>query len=231
MSEYYNNFHNINNEYDTLDKLARQINNKEKIQKNNLFNQVKHESNEEEKRWAQGIDTITNSNNFSYLPMNKNYQNQLYSSNVDEYADNASNNFTNDKSSDIYSNIDSETLDSYLDSVSVDFENNKKMKNYNKNVNKNNFAKIVESLHYDECSRDSDNIFDHIKNCLNCKNKLLKFLNYNVKEYNKSDNEIIDYGKSLFANTNMGSKEIITIIMLGLFIIFIMDMLMRTKRY
>jgi hypothetical protein len=240
MSEFYNNFHNINNEYDTLDKLARQINNKEKIQKNNLFNQVKHESNEEEKRWAKGIDTIINSNNFSYLPMNKNYQNQLYSSNVDEYSDNASdnasdNNFSSDKSSDEYSNIDSETLDSYLDSVSVDFENNKKInninKNVNKNVNKNNFAKIVESLHYDECSRDSDNIFDHIKNCLNCKNKLLKFLNYNSNKSNKSDNEIIDYGKSLFAKTNMGSKEIITIIMLGLFIIFIMDILMRTKRY
>ena len=43
MCEYHiDNFHNINNEYDTLDKLARQINNKEKIHKNNLFNQVKH---------------------------------------------------------------------------------------------------------------------------------------------------------------------------------------------
>ena len=274
MSEFYNNFHNINNEYDKLDKMARQINNN----RTSLFNKVKNDTDNEEKQWATGIDTIINSNNFSYLPMNKNYQNQLYSSNIDEYkmtqnnkknkmsdnysdnhsnsnnySDNHSNNYSDNYSdnhsnnysdnselysesesqikseikSDLYSNIDSETLDSYLDSVSIDYDKNKTNKT---SKTKNNFAKIVKSLHYDECSRDSDNIFDHIKNCLNCKNKLLKFLNINNIN-NKEDNEIMEFGKSLFIKTHIGSKEIITVIMLGLFVIFILDIIIRTKRH
>jgi hypothetical protein len=274
MSEFYNNYHTINNEYDTLDKMARELNNKKSntINKSILFNTVKKEADNEEKQWASGIDAIINSNNFSYLPMNKNFSNKMYSSNADPYKEQnlernlqrnldenldnnpEENNFdlsdismsddsyfesrhsknsklnsklkSNLKShlqSHLQSHIDSESLDSYLDSMSQDFNFNKNLKNSNKK-NKNNFAKLVESLHYDECSRDSDNIFDHIKNCDNCKNKLLKFLN------NKEDNEIIEFGKSMFAKSQIGAKEIITIIMLGLFVIFILDIIVRTKR-
>lgn len=274
MSEFYNNYHTINNEYDTLDKMARELNNKKSntINKSMLFNKVKKEADNEEKQWASGIDAIINSNNFSYLPMNKNFSNKMYSSNTDPYkeqnleqnleqkafdmsdmsmsddsyfeSNHSNNSNSNSKSksnsklklksnsnsnidshidSNIDSHIDSESLDSYLDSMSHDF--NYTIKNNNNKKNKNNFAKLVESLHYDECSRDSDNIFDHIKNCENCKSKLLKFIN------NKEDNEIIEFGKSMFAKSQIGAKEIITIIMLGLFVIFILDIIVRTKRY
>ncbi len=242
MTEYYNI--NFNDETDKLDKLAREINNK----KTSLCKQVSNDYNTDEKMWKNGIDDVINSPKFSFLNLNKNNNNNIknnnftddysiYTTNTDNLTDNKSfsfsmsdmesydSNFT-DKSIDSFNSggssfIDSETIDSYL--------KNAKTK---KNVK---FNKIVNAIDYDECSKNGENIFDHIKTCINCKNKLLRYINgttniaSNQINLNDNDNKDDSIFKDIKKST-IKSKEIIILIMIGIFIMIMLDLILRNKK-
>ena len=274
MTEYYNiNFNN--DETDKLDKLAREINTK----KTSLCKKVTDDFNKQEKQWKDGIDNVINSQNFSYLPVNKNYNkniNDNYSNdkkssyslsetdntNYSEYSDLISSNLsfgtnnTNKSISDFSSNdnkffsgkikktntsfsdmssLDSfgsnSSLDSFIDSESIDTY--LKNPNSKKNVK---FNKIVQSIDYDDCSKNDDNILDHMKQCNNCKQKLLRFINgigectINDDKYDKDNKN--KKNKSLFGNiktSSMNSKELVIMLMIGIFIIIMLDLLLRNK--
>lgn len=205
MTEYYNINNNNDNEMDTLDKMAREINNK----KTSLCREVVNDFNKKEEELKSGINNIINSQKFSYLPMNKNFNNGLYDENTDYSVSDMSYQTSDFESkdnkyfSDINSNdsvFDDKSIDSYLD---------------NKNVK---FNKIVKSIEYDDCSKDDDNLLEHIKKCTMCKNKLVKYLN----NHHASNTKKNSYKK--FYN-----KEILVFVMIGVFIIIILDILLRYK--
>jgi hypothetical protein len=236
MTEYYNINYN-NDDIDKLDKLAREINNKKTL----LCKKVTNDFNENQDNWKNGIDNVINSQKFSYLPMNKNYNKGIYNDTITNDTDKTSgtnysisdmsdisyesdfsrrdNNFFDTNLSDINS------VDSFFDSESIDtYLTNSKNK---KNVK---FNKIVESIDYDECSKNEDNIFEHVKKCINCKNKLLKFLNNS-----SSSNNDCKYSKIFDGNINnnikkdYNIKEITIFLMIGIFIIIILDILLRNR--
>jgi len=238
MSEYYNfnnfdNFDNFsNNESEDLDKLARQINNK----KTSLVKKVTDDYNIQQNKWKNGIDNLTNNNKYSFLPMNKNnvtnYDNKYQTNNKLIYQDfeDSSDNFSVDNSLFSSDLIDSESIDLYLN----------KAKDCKKN-NLTNFKNIVNSISYDECSKDDNNIFDHIKKCQNCKNKLIKYLNITInnethnKINNDTNNDTNNNEKKLFnfklnKLEQLSIKEIIVIIMIGIFIIIVLDLLFGIKK-
>lgn len=233
MSEYYNlnNFNNYNNnESDDLDKLARQINNK----KTSLVKKVTDDYNIQQNKWKNGIDNLINNNKYSFLPMNKNnvtnYDNKYQTNNYDNLYDNNNNNENeNDYEFDDFSVnnslfssdlIDSESIDLYLD----------KAKDCKKD-NLTNFKHIVNSISYDECSKDDNNIFDHIKKCNSCKNKLIKYLNLTInKETHNDNNKKKFFDFKLNKLEQLSIKEIIVIIMIGIFIIIVLDLLFGLKK-
>ena len=230
MNEYYNlnDFNNFNNkESDELDKLARQINNK----KTSLVKKVTDDYNIQQNKWKNGIDNLINNNKYSFLPMNKNnptnYDNKYQTNNRSLYQDfnnsydgydNSIDEFDNLDDNSIFSSdlIDSESIDLYLDKAKNDnIKDNKDIKD-----NLKSFKNIVNSISYDECSRDDNNIFDHIKKCQNCKNKLIKYLNLPINneiENNITKQKIFDF--KLNKLEQLSVKEIIVIIMIGIFII------------
>jgi len=283
MTEYYNINLNNNEETDKLDTLAREINNK----KTTLCKKVTEDFNKKEQSWKNGIDSVVNSQNFSYLPMNKNFNNNInnnylndkkssyslsdnsdlnsskYSSDSDysdysdyttrtshtshtkesDFSDFASKDnkfFTNNNK--FFNKSDNFSLDSYESNNSIKscFIDSESIDTYLKNPkNKKNvkFNKLVESINYDECSKNDNNIFDHIKKCINCKQKLLKFINGTdnkdiyIDTYTDKDKEKLK-DQSIFENlknNTINSKEIIIMIMIGIFIIIMLDLFLRNK--
>ncbi len=238
MTEYYNY---SDFESDNLDKLAREINNK----KTSMVKKVSEDYDKQQKLWKKNIDNVLNNEKFSFLHMNKNnatnhdnyytlHNPEISNNNFDNNFDNQSlysfstyqsSNTINSKSKDSnFSDsflIDSESIDSELiDSKSLDMYLDKA-----KNKKDTNFSNIIHSINYDECSRNDDNIFDHIKKCSNCKDKLIKYLNIGIIDDTKND--IFDM--KLSKTQKMTIKEIIIIIFLGIFIIIILDMLIGKK--
>jgi len=245
MTEYYN-INYENDEIDKLDKMARELNNK----KTSLCRQVANDYNNKEEKWKSGIDNVLNSEKFSYLPMNKNFNKGLYDETMtvetyDTFKTDRTNKTngtngtnTNYSMSDISygssfsekdNNVFSETrsVDSFFDDKSIDsYLDSKKNK---KNVK---FNKIIESINYDDCSKDDDNIFEHVKKCNNCKNKLLKFLNNNSDTENKCKySKIFEKNKNTHNNSKkeFNIREIVIFLMIGIFIIIMLDMLLRYK--
>lgn len=242
MTEYYN-INYENDEIDKLDKMARELNNK----KTSLCRQVANDYNNKEEKWKSGIDNVLNSEKFSYLPMNKNFNKGLYDETMtvetyDTFKTDRTNKTngtnTNYSMSDISygssfsekdNNVFSETrsVDSFFDDKSIDsYLDSKKNK---KNVK---FNKIIESINYDDCSKDDDNIFEHVKKCNNCKNKLLKFLNNNSDTENKCKySKIFEKNKNTHNNLKkeFNIREIVIFLMIGIFIIIMLDMLLRYK--
>lgn len=254
MTEYYN-INYENDETDKLDKMARELNNK----KTSLCRKVANDYNNKEEKWKSGIDNVLNSDKFSYLPMNKNFNKGLYEETmtVDTFDTNKTNKtnktdktYTDYSVSDIsYGSNDSnfsdkdnkyfsdtksiQSIDSFFDDKSIDsYLNSKKSK---KNVK---FNKIIESINYNDCSKDDDNIFEHIKKCINCKNKLLRFLNNNSDTENKCKySKIFDKNKNNSKNIynykdlkkKFNVKEIVIFLMIGIFIIIMLDILLRYK--
>jgi len=242
MNEYYNfdefdKLNKFNNESDDLDKLAREINNK----KTSLVKKVTEDYETQQKNWKNGINQLKHNQKYSFLPMNKNnvtnYDNsyqKLNYNNLNGYD--KFDNFDNLSFDSLYSDsfksqsesesyfVDSESLDLYLD----DAKKSESEPIGNKNNFKNNFKSMVNSISYDECSKDDDNIFDHIKKCLNCKNKLLKYLNDNndIKQ-----NNFFNFKLNKIEQLSM--KELIVIIMIGVFIIILLDLLFgfRSNKY
>ena len=253
MTEYYNINYN-NDDIDKLDKMARDLNNK----KTSLCRKVVNDFNENQQMWKDGMDNVVNSQKFSYLPMNKNYNNGLYDETMSAETYETTKSNTDYSMSDVsyassmssassVSSIpdfakrdnnyfsDTNSMDSFFDDKSIDtYLSNKENK---KNVK---FNKIVESINYDDCSKDDKNIFEHVKKCNNCKNKLLRFLNNSSDTENKCKfSKIFDENISnVFKKDNnsrdskkvFNVKEIVIFLMIGIFIIIMLDILLRYRR-
>jgi hypothetical protein len=241
MNEYYNY---SDFESDNLDKLAREINNK----KTSMVKKVSDDYDNQQKLWKKNIDNVLNNQKFSFLHMNKNnptnhdnyytLNNQEDSNNLDNkslysfstYKSSNTNNTNNLNSNDsIFSDsflIDSESIDSKSIDMYLDNAANKKGDKKSDKL----FSNIIHSINYDECSRNDDNIFDHIKKCNNCKNKLIKYLNLGISSNNINNNTTNDIFDIKFSKSQkMTIKEIVIIVILGIFIIIILDMLIRKK--
>lgn len=223
MTEYYNY---SNFESDNLDKLAREINNK----KTSLVKKVAEDFDIQQKSWKNNINTILNNEKYSFLPMNKNnvtnFDNYYESDNYDNNDNKSSYSFSTYQSS---NSNDSKFSDSFLiDSEFIDSKSVDLYLDNAKNKNDKTFTNIVNSINYDECSRNDDNIFDHIKKCNNCKSKLLKYLNIGDTSNNSDEkNNFFDIKFNKLQKISI--KEIVIIIMLGIFIIIILDMLVGKR--
>jgi hypothetical protein len=211
-----------------LDKMAKAINKK----KDNLFKSEEGEFDRVSKKWSKDIKSYNNYINYKDSPdnINNNLNNldHLASSKEDyasynniNYNGESNNNYTNldDISIDSIS-VDSPTLDSYIESIKSDKTKSKSM------------HKIIEDLNSEDCSKDSEDIYEHIKKCKECKMKLLKYItskHHNMKN-KKTDyyEDIYKKRKSLFNYFGeIENKEIFIIILLGIFMIIILDFMMK----
>ena len=229
MTEYYNinNNNYNNNDTDKLDRMAREINKK----KTSLCKKVVNEFNDDQEDLKNGICSVVNSKKFSYLPINKNYNNGLYNDGLYNDGLNDATDYSISDSSDIsYAKDnkyfpDTKSVDSFFDNKSLDMylESNKNKTQVEKIADKKNvkFHKLVESIDYDDCSKDDDDIFKHIKRCNNCRDKLLKFLNNSV---NSKKNNYIN------SRRDYNIKEIVIFLMVGIFIIIMFDILLKYRR-
>jgi hypothetical protein len=111
--------------------------------------------------------------------------------------------------------IDSISIDSYID----DIQNNKNTNSHYK------LSKIIKSLDFDICSKNDDNIYDHVKKCNNCKKKLMHFLNndLNINTKNKNIHNINFLNKK-------NIQEIVIMIMVGIFLMILMDLVCNRKK-
>jgi hypothetical protein len=220
-----------------LDKMAKALNKK----KDNLFKSEEGEFDRVEKKWKQDIIAYNNHQKYKdnyYYNDNNNYTNinneninneninneNINNENINnENINNENNNFENMSLEDISIDsisLDSPTIDSYIESIKSDTTKSSPM------------HKMISNLNNEECSKDSEDIYDHIKTCKECKLKLLKYISTshtNIKK-NKRDyyEDIYKKRKSLFNYFGeIENKEIIVIIFLGIFIIIILDFIMK----
>ena len=220
--------YNDNNQ--ELDKMAKKLNKK----KDNLFNSEQNEFDRVEKKWKHDITSYNNYMNYKdpHATLMTSESGGLLLTNPqativpsvpetnEQYAT-FNNNNLEDISIDSIS-IDSPTIDSYIDSIKSD--------------NTKPIHKIITEINSEDCSKDSDDIYDHIKKCKECKLKLLKYIttSHNTKKSLSSElktdyyEDIYKKRKSLFNYFGeIEHKEIIVIIMLGIFIIILLDFMMK----
>ena len=198
-----------NDNSDDLDRMARQLNKK----KEDIINNEENFFEKEQEKWAKQIN---------YFMDDKNY-NKINS--VDGKELNKENNkddYSIDFSDDMSISIDSPTIDSYITTIK-------------KNKNNKTVKKIIDNISTEKCSQESDDIFVHIRNCKECKIKLLENIKNNHKnnDYKEEDkySEIIKKNQSLFSYfSTIENKEIMTIIFLGMIIIIIIDFIMKPMK-
>ena len=123
--------------------------------------------------------------------------------------------------------IDSISIDS-IDSISIDspeldsiIDSGKFIQNpISKYINNNNKCKKI---------KKGEDIFLHIKNCYDCRNKLIKHLKSNNRvneKANREENRVTN--KGIYREIKDKYSEIFIIIIIGIVIIFILDFLMKS---
>jgi hypothetical protein len=182
-----------------LDKMARELNNK----KENLFKSVEKDYIKNQKKWENDIVEYNN----SYKNPHGHYNKHPESESNESKASNASNDSNNtDFNTDYYSkfndskfndskfndskfndskfndidsiSIESPSLDSYIESV-------KKYPN-----KKNSVHSFIKKLDQENCSKDDNDIFTHVKYCYDCREKLLKYMKKESKHKNTYNNKL-----------------------------------------
>jgi len=200
-----------------LDKMAKAINKK----KDNIFKSEEGEFDRVSKKWNKDINAYNNYMNYKNVDNNEEYA--TYNNNNINRESNNKYTSLEDISIDSIS-VDSPTIDSYIESIKSDKTKSKAM------------HKIIEDLNNDDCSKDSEDIYEHIKTCKQCKIKLIKYITSNhhtiknnKKDYNKDYYEdIYIKRKSLFNYFGkIENKEIFIVILLGIFMIIILDFMMK----
>ena len=194
-----------------LDMMAKQINNK----KNNLFNSVYDDYNKQKLKWDQDIREYNTGkmhpNNLSIS------QSQSQSDLASELLIDTITNNSKDSDSVFDSiSIDSPELDSIIDSGK--FKNNSIHKYINSKKN------------IDKCHRikKGEDIFLHIKNCYDCRDKLIKHLKGEDKKNIINKTNIINKKNILDKFESIEYGELALIIVIGIIIIFILDFLMHS---
>jgi len=192
----------FNNNTEDIDKMAREIH----MKKTNLFNTVYNDYNNQKFKWDQDIKEYNSG---------KIHPNNL-KMNLDDTIDSIS---IDSPDLDLDSiSIDSPELDSIIDSVSM----------ISKKDNYNSISKYINNT--DKCKKikKGEDIFLHIKNCYDCRNKLIKHLKNNNK-LNKEKNGVnMKINKSTIEQIKDEYSEIFIIIIIGIIVIFILDFLMKS---
>lgn len=104
--------------------------------------------------------------------------------------------------------IDSQTLDSFLDVAKND-----------KLINKHNdLHDIVQNIHHTNCIINDETMFDHIKYCKLCKNNLLSLIqNLKTPPVNNNPHNISQI------------KEFLVILLIGIFIMILLDIFLKSS--
>ena len=87
----------------------------------------------------------------------------------------------------------------------------------------------MNNKHLQEYSENDDNkVLDHIKNCDECKNQLLGLLKKNDMMCQQNSKGNVNEEGGIFGKINYTElKEIIILLMIGIIIIFIIDIFLR----
>lgn len=250
MSMLYDVHNAYNNNNDDLDKLARQVNNNKKSFTKTVYDDFNNNNN----MWQNGINNLTTNNEFPVSNTNISFENMKNASNYighgslikDVYPDNNDSGYSS-----LYDmSFDSSSIDTYLEIAKSDRKNKKH--NELHDVVKLMHTKNCGNSHTKNCSGNGDyndeSTFDHIKQCRECKKKLMDLIN-NIKNdknhvdipaYNEKSNEYIinknnstkkkiSKRKGKFISISQ-LKEILIMVMIGIFIILIIDIFVRSRK-
>lgn len=191
----------FNNNTEDIDKMAREIH----MKKTNLFNSVYNDYSNQKLKWDQDIKEYTSGTI---------HPNNLKSDLIDSIDSISIDSPELESIESIDSiSIDSPELDSIIDSGKFTYNRNNPISKYIKNT--------------DKCKKikKGEDIFVHIKNCYDCRNKLIKYLKNNNK-INSHTNKVNN--KSVYEQIKDEYSEIFIIIIIGIIIIFILDFLMKS---
>ena len=123
-------------------------------------------------------------------------------------------------------NLKLDTIESHdsisIDSISIDSPELDSIIDSGKFI-QNPISKYVKNNGKCKNMKKGDDIFLHIKNCFDCRDKLIKHLKNNNKSTNNNNNN-----KSIFKEIKDVYSEIFIIIIIGIVIIFILDFLMKS---
>jgi len=226
MSSYCNIDNAYNDNNDELDKMARQINNR----KQKLTADVHRSFHDEQKELRQGIESINNNfPEYAYFSTQGDFANTTptpisklkRNPKIDYNDDQSSYTSFSDNNSTIDFSVDSPTFDSYIDQAKHDKKNNRMIHNLIKQIK-----------HENKNKHDSDeSMFDHVKKCDECKNKLMDLIQHKGESYKKHIQTVSsDESEHFEIDLNKGStKELLIILLVGVFIIIIMDLLLRSR--
>jgi hypothetical protein len=234
MTSYCNINNAYNNSNDDLDKLARSINN----QKKSLIGAAQQRFTADESNWKNGISGMLSNPEFSYFSAQGNYSQMNPEFNHGNIIDNVKKDAVSSEESlvssrfsdtdSIYNmSLDSKTLDTYLDLAKNDKHKNKK----------NSLHELVKVMHREKCDSNSDeSTFDHVKHCKKCKDKLIYMIK-NIRNEKCNEIEIPDVPhkkrthRSIFNSfSTLQTKEILVIVLIGVFIVVLLDIFMRSSR-
>lgn len=250
-------FSNIDGAYnnnDDLDKMARMINTKNRNKLiDNVFNSYTNDCNNLRGE-LEGISAMPEFGFFASNPQfiqNKNQQingsgtlisdirKDIDEQSIDSSFSSSGSNSEINISSDYDISVESPTIDSYIDILKKDKKKSKISELY----------KLMREIHREKCSSSDESIFEHMKHCKTCRYKLLKTIKNNHGRHNKYHNDHSQISEESLSeeaiktrhknnkvknNINIGNmqlKEILIIALIGIFIIIILDLLMRSQRH
>lgn len=234
MTSYCNINNAYNNSNDDLDKLARSINNKK-----SLIDTTHQRFNADEAVWKDGISGMLANPEFSYFSAQGNYSQMNPDFNHGNIIGNIKRDVVSSEESmmssgfsdtdSIYNmSLDSKTLDTYLDLAKSDKKKNKK----------NSLHELIKVMHREKCDNNSDeSTFDHMKHCKKCKDKLVHMIQH-IRNEKHSENMVPETPhrkkpshSSMFGSfSTLQTKEILIIVLIGVFIVVILDMFTRSSR-
>lgn len=230
----YNSFdeafrNNNNDDLEMLDKMARELNNKNK---NTMMNNAINNKKKFEKETLNGIDAYYNDKNFCFAPNN----------NAGDFNSGLPTPLQNDSSdiSDKYSSSDKCSLGKKSSGInSLDFMDSIDDKSLSseytllpKKKKKHLRLNTKHLQHYSD--KDDKLVLEHIKKCKECKNNLINLLKNDEHIFNISNSDENNSKKkedNLNDNDNNINykeiKEIVILIIIGIIIIFIIDIFLR----
>ena len=204
----YNNIFS-NNLNDDLDRAALEINEK----KNKINNTAMNDFTNQSKELVKGINYLSEPANTKFLPHSFNYADFNNNSNYDSNSNININSNNSENISKLNSDsvFDDDNFDDISDINSI-ISNKSALSSNVKNTLRLNTS------HINNISDNKDDIaiFNHVKNCNECRIQLIKIL--------KTENHIIKKNKN---NNNNTITNIIIIILLGVFIIILLDVFMN----
>lgn len=212
-----NNFDEVfNNDRNDLDKMARDINNRKKYHKS-----ITRDINNNEKTMLKGIEAFSNEPNFSFSPQSNFYDNNgNYKGDFISGLPTPLDEISNDKSEKSFSltsynnNENSDMVESF-DDLSSEYTMLPKRKKKHLRLNNEHLKD------YSDC--DDKNILKHIQNCGECKKYLINML----KNEEKTEAKEIKNHEDKNSYNYKEIKDVIILIIIGIIIIFILDMFLR----